>query len=136
MGLAFEYEVNERLQGRRNRHLQPIFSDVCDMNRRIREYDPALFLCWNSRRKKYEVHSLNHRPFTYACDVPDNRLDARMENVIRRGDIRVRGGKVFQEIEEHNERLEKSQERKRKNDLMGVAEEMYPHFRRLGWEGI
>lgn len=135
MGIAFENTVYERLQGKH--HLQPVFSGgTYDMTRRLREYDPDLFIAWNNRRKRYEVHSLNHRPFTYACDVPDNRLDARMENVIRRGDIRVRGGKVFQEIEEHNERLEKSQERKRKNDLMGVAEEMYPHFRRLGWEGI
>jgi hypothetical protein len=136
MGLAFEYEVNERLQGRRNRHLQPIFSDVCDMNRRIREYDPALFLVWNSRRKKYEVHSLAHRPFTYACDVPDNCLDARLEEAIRRGDIRVRGGKVFKEIEEHNERLERSAERQRQDEMRAVAEEMHPYFRRLGWEGI
>jgi len=133
--MAFESEVYERLQGKR--HLQPVFSGGCyDMTRRLREYDPALFIVWNSRRRKYEVHSLNHRPFTYACDVPDNRLDARLEEVIRRGDIRVRGGKVFKEADEHNERLEKSMERSRRNYLLGLAEEMHPYFRRLGWEGI
>lgn len=135
--LAFENEVCERLQGPSFRHLQPIFSGGnYDMLRRLQEYDPALFLVYNSRRKKHEVHSLNHRPFTYACDVPDNRLDARLEEEIRRGDIRVRGGKVFAEVEAHNERLEKSQERQRHNDLIGIAEEMHPYFRRLGWEGI
>lgn len=133
--MAFESEVYERLQGKH--HLQPVFSGGCyDMTRRLREYDPALFIVYNSRRRKYEVHSLAHRPFTYACDVPDNRLDARLEEVIRKGDIRVRGGKVFREIEEHNERLEKSNERQRSNDLRAVVEEMHPYFRRLGWEGI
>lgn len=133
--MAFEHDVYERLQGKY--HLQPIFSGGCyDMTRRLREYDPDLFIVWNSRRKKYEVHSLNHRPHTYACDVPDNRLDARIEEEIRRGDIRVRGGKVFREIEEHNERLEKSNDRQRRNDLLAVAEEMHPYFRRLGWEGL
>lgn len=133
--LALEYEVCERLQGKR--HLQPVFSGGnYDMLRRLQEYDPALFLVYNARRKKLEVHSLNHRPFTYACDVPDNRLDARLEEEIRRGDIRVRGGKVFADIETHNERLEASNERQRKNDRIGIAEEMHPYFRRLGWEGI
>ena len=133
--LALEYEVTERLQGKH--HLQPIFSGGnYDMLRRLREYDPDLFIVWNRRRKKYEVHSLNHRPFTYACDVPSNRLDARLEEVIRRGDIRVRGGKVFAEMEEHNSRLEESRQRQRKNDMFGIAEEMHPYFRRLGWEGI
>lgn len=135
--LALEDQIRERLQGMRNRHLQPIFSGGnYDMLRRLQEYDPDLFLVYNYRRKKLEVHSLRHRPFTYACDVPNNRLDARLEEAIRQGDIRVRGGKVFQEIEEHNERLEKSEERERHNNLIGIAEEMHPYFRRLGWEGI
>jgi hypothetical protein len=135
--LALEYAISERLQGPTFRHLQPVFSGGnYDMLRRLQEYDPDLFLVYNCRRKKLEVHSLRHRPFTYACDVPNNRLDARLEEVIRRGDIRVRGGKVFQEIDEHNERLEKSMERKRHDDLIGIAEEMHPYFRRLGWEGV
>jgi hypothetical protein len=112
--LALEYVISERLQAPRFRHLQPVFSGGnYDMLRRLQEYDPDLFVVWNSRRKKLEIHSLKHRPFTYACDVPNNRLDARLEEEIRRGDIRVRGGKVFKEIEEHNERLEKSRERQR-----------------------
>lgn len=133
--LAFEYQVAERLQGKH--HLQPIFSggnyDIC---RRLREYDPNLFVVWNSRRKKYEIHSLAHRFNTYACDVPGNRLDARVEEEVRRGDIRVRGGIVFKEIDDANERLERSRERSRHNDLMGIAEELYPYYRQAGWEGI
>lgn len=135
MSIAFEHNVSERLQGKR--HLQPIFSGGnYDITRRLREYDPALFVVWNSRRQKLEIHSLNHMVNTYACDVPNNRLDARVEEEVRRGDIRVRGGIVFREMDEHNERLERSQEQARRNELMGIAEEMHPFFRQLGWEGI
>lgn len=131
----FKHNVHERLQGKR--HLQPIFSGGnYDITRRLREYDPALFVVWNSRRQKYEIHSLNHMVNTYACDVPGNRLDARVEEAIRKGDIRVRGGIVFREMDEVNERLEQTQERTRHNDLLGISEEMYPYFRQLGWEGL
>ena len=133
--IAFENQVYERLQGKY--HLQPFFSGGnYDITRRLREYDPALFVVWNNRRRKYEIHSLNHVVNTYACDVPDNRLDARVEDAVRKGDIRVRGGIVFREMDEHNERLERSAERTRRNELIGIAEEMYPYFRPLGWEGI
>jgi len=133
--IAFENEVYERLQGKH--HLQPVFSGGCyDITRRLREYDPALFVVWNAKRQRYEVHSLNHRGNTFACLVPNNRLDARVEETIRKGDLRVRGLRVLQEIDEHNERLEMSAERARHNDMLGMAEEMYPYFRRLGWEGI
>lgn len=135
MGLRLECEVHERLQGKH--HLQPVFSGGCyDITRRLQEYDKNLFIVWNSRRKKYEVHSLGHVFNTYACDVPGNRLDARVEDAVRRGDIRVRGGKVFIEIDEHNERLEKSNERSWKTTLEGVAEEMHPYFRKVAWEGM
>lgn len=135
MSIAYENNVYERLQGKR--HLQPVFSGGCyDITRRIREYDPALFIVWNVRKRRYEVHSLNHRGNTFACLVPNNRLDARVEEALRRGDLRVRGKQIFREIDEHNERLERSSERSRQNDLLGLAEEMHPYFRRLGWEGL
>lgn len=133
--IAFEHEVRERLQGKR--HLQPIFSGGnYDMDRRLRDYDPGMFIVWNSKRQQYEVHTLSNRGNTFAVPVPDNRLDARLEEKVRRGDIRTRGMAPFREIEEHNERLERSKEQSRKNDLKGIAEEMHPYFRQAGWEGI
>lgn len=134
--LAFENDVLLRLQGKH--HLQPVFSGGgYGMGSRIREYDPALFIVWNTKRQRYEVHSLNHPVgSTYAATVPYTRLDARLEEVIRRGDLRIRGKAVFQEINDHNERLERGAERSRLNDLMGIAEEMHPYFKPLGWEGI
>lgn len=133
--IAFEHDVYERLQGKR--HLQPIFSGGnYDMGNRLREYDPGMFVVWNSKRQQYEIHTLSNRGNTFAVNVPDNRLDGRLEEKVRRGDIRTRGMQVFREIDEHNERLERSKEQSRKNDLKGIAEEMYPYFRQAGWEGV
>lgn len=106
------------------------------MNRRIREYDPALFVVWNRKRGKYEIHSLNHLGNSYAVDVPGNRLDARAEEALRKGDIRIRGSVIFREIDEHNENIEKSEHRQRRNELLGIAEELHPYFRKLAWEGV
>ena len=133
--LSYENDVYDRLRGKH--HLRPIFSGGCyDMNRRLREYDPDIFIVWNIRRQQFEVHSLGNRGNTYAFDVPDNRLDVRVEEAVRRGDLRVRGYRIFREIDEANERAERSQERSRLTSMEGMAEELYPFFRRIGWEGI
>lgn len=133
--VAFEHEVYERLQGRK--HLQPVFSGGCyDITRRLREYDPALFVVWNPKRRKMEIHSLNNIGSTYGCDVPNNRLDARVETVIRMSDLKVRGQEIFKEIDALNERLEKSMERQRRDEIRAIAGEMKPYFAKLGWEGI
>ncbi|MHB8122589.1 MAG: hypothetical protein ACYDG4_10590 [Desulfuromonadaceae bacterium] len=133
--IAFEHEVYERLQGKR--HLQPIFSGGCyDMGRRLRDYDPGMFIVFNTKRQQLEVHTLSNRGNTFAVNVPDNRLDGRLEEKVRCGDIRTRGMQVFRDIEKHNEKLERSKEQSRKNDLKGVAEEMYPYFKQAGWEGV
>jgi len=133
--LAFEHAVMERIQGRKT--LYPVFSGGnYDMLRRIREYNPDLFLCWNVRRQRFEVHCLSNLGSSHVCDVPDNRLDARLEDILRKGNIRVRGKEIFAEMDRHNEQIEAGRERQRKNDLAGIAEEMYPYFRQLGWEGL
>lgn len=132
--LAFEHEVTERLQGKP--HLQPVFSDPYDIARRIRGHDPAFFIVWNNRRRVYEIHCLNHVGDTYALDAPYNRLDARVEYVLRKNNFRTRGKAIFREIDEHNERLERSLERQRRNEIKAMASEIKPYFARAAWEGI
>jgi hypothetical protein len=132
--LSFQSDVNERLQGKP--YLQPVFSGGCyDITRRIREQDPSYFIVWNLRKQRYEVHTLNNKGNTFAFVVPNNRLDARVEDEIRRCNFYVRGMDIFREMDEHNQKLVASIERQRHNDLMGIAEEMYPYFRTFRWEG-
>lgn len=133
--ITFEHAVNEKLQGKP--YLQPVFSGGnYDITRRLREYDPALFVVWNGKRRKYEVHSLSHIGNTYACDAPNNRLDARIEEEIRRGDIRVRGDAIFREVDDHNDYLERSIQNSRNDEIRAAAVDLKSSFAQLGWEGI
>ena len=133
--IAYENSVYERLRGKR--HLQPIFSGGnYDMNRRLREYDPDLFMVWNNKKHKYEIHSLNHIGNTYACEVPNNRLDARIEQVIRAGDLRVRGKEIFREVDDWNERIERIAEKNRRDELKNVAGDLKRSFAKLAWNGV
>ena len=132
--ISFENLVRDRLQGKP--YLEPIFSDCYDISRLLREYDEQLFLVWNVRRQKYEIHSLGNRGLTYACDVPDNRLDSRVLTELRRGDLRLRGEKIWREIDAHNEYLQKSAENRRRDEIIDAAECMQSSFAKLAWEGV
>lgn len=132
--LAFEGQVHDRLQG--ITHLQPVFYSAYDIPRRLREYDPSLFVVWNTSRECYEVHSLAHVGSTYAADVPGNCLDARVEEVIRMGDLRIRGNKVLTELFDHNARVRARKEREAKNRREAAIEMLQPAFRKVAWEGV
>lgn len=132
--LAFEYAVYDRLRGKP--YLEPIFNDVYGVSRLIQEYDPQMFLVWDVRRKKYEIHSLGNQGSTYGCDVPNNRLDSRVLQEIRKGDLRIRGDKIFKEIEERNDFIERSIERQRRDDIKAAAVEMKSAFAKVAWEGV
>jgi len=130
--LTFEYEVTNRLQGKP--YLEPIFSH--DLAHWLREYDPNFFLVWNARRKKYEVHCLNHIGSTYGFDVPNNKLDSRVEVLIQKCNIRTRGEKIFREIDDWNEKLRKQMERRRRDEIQALAGEIKPIVSKLAWEGV
>ncbi len=131
--LVFEHRVADRLQGKP--HLEPLLCfGVYDIPRRLREYDPSLFVVRNHRRRRFEVHSVDNKGSTFCCDVPYDQLDSRVEEAVKRGNIRVRGPQIFQEIDEYNERLERSMKRARRTELEGIAEEMHPYFRDDAWQ--
>jgi len=131
--LRFEAEVRERLKGRP--HLKPIFSDVHDIARRLREeVDDTLFIVWNSLRQRYEVHCLEHWPDTYAWAVPFDRLDARVVRLAKRNNLRVRGRDIFREVDEHNRKLEESALRQFRNDVVAAAIESRGLLARYAWE--
>lgn len=132
--ITFENLVRDRLQGKP--YLEPVFSDCHDITRLLSEYDEQLFLVWNVRRQKYEIHSLANQILTYACDVPNNRLDSRIIAELRRGDLRLRGEEIFNEIDDHNDYIRKSAENRRKDQLVDAAECMQSSFAKLAWEGV
>lgn len=59
-----------------------------------------------------------------------------VELLIRKNNIRLRGRKIFQEIDKANDRLDRSNMRQRDNDIRAIAGEMRPYFAKTAWEGI
>jgi len=114
-------------------YLHPVFSHpMADL---MRQYDNGLFLVWNNWDEQYEVHNLGNQGLTYGFAVPDNTIDSRIETLLRKGDVRVRGDEIFMDPRELRERAKRSQQGKRRNDLRGIAEEIHPAMRALAWEG-
>ena len=130
---SYEERIRERLKGKH--HLIPIFSSVTHIPERLREYDENLFIVLNTKKQWYEVHSLANQGDTFGLIVPLNQLDARTLYLVRKNNLRTRGQEIFKEIDLENEKLEKSNERRRRDEIRAVGEEVYPAFRKLGWEG-
>ncbi len=130
--LTYEQQIYDRLRGKT--HLRPIFTSTLEIPERLREMDPNYFLVFNTKTQKYEVHNLAHKGNTYGVTIYYEELDYRTLYITRASDLRVRGKNLFREIDEHNERLEKSNERQRRNDLRAIAGEMKPYFAKAAWE--
>jgi len=128
----YKYNIRERLRGWS--HLVPVFTNTYRIPERLREIDPNLFVVFNASTQGYEIHSLANTGHTFSLNVPFKDLDARLEAFVRKYSLR-RGKRVFREIDEHNEKLEKSIEKQRSNDIRGLADEIYRPARRLAWWG-
>ncbi len=128
-------QIRDRLAGRP--HLHPVYSNVYSIPERLKQYDPNIFVVWNAKRLRYEVHSLANVGDTFGLAVPFDDLDARIEEFVWRNDARRRGiQKLMKEVDEKNAELERQNERQRSNDLNAMAREMRPHFRKAAWEGV
>lgn len=132
--LLFEAQVRDALRGRP--YLIPVFRDVCDISRRLREVDETLFVVFNTASQQFEVHSLEHRPDTCAWAVPFDQLDERTVRLARRNSLRMRGDAIFREMDEHNEKLEASMRRRRRNEIDAWARDAaHKLFRKTAyWE--
>lgn len=132
MDYSFKYEVNRRLGGKP--HLRPVFDDTHNIAERIRDVDPTLFVVRNLKNDCYEVHSLEHRPSTYAWVVPYRCLDVRTLRRARKGNILMRGTAVFDEIDKHNAKQEASFKRDFDNEMDARAREARSLFAKAAWE--
>ncbi len=131
---SYELAIRDRLQGKP--HLQPVFSSVYFIPERLREYDADLFVVRNSKKQRFEVHSLANIGDTYGLTVPYPELDARTITLVQKNNLAAHGRTIFREIDQHNERLARSLERARQNELRALAEEVKPAFAKVAWEGV
>ncbi len=125
--------IKDRLRGKP--WLKPIFSNVFCIPERLRRNDPNLFVVFNSLTDKYEIHSLENKGNSFSLQVPFEELDARIEEFVKKYDLRRHGRKIFYEMESKNEAIEKSMERDRANRSRNLADELYKPVKQLAYGG-
>jgi len=102
-------------------HLSLVESNVFDIPRRIREYDPTYFVVRNHRRGKFEIHNIENGGSTYCFTVPTDELDSRVIELVKTTDTKAYGAEVL--IDKFYKDLE-AQEEERKRKTKRFAEDM------------
>ena len=92
-------------------YLKP-FNDVFDIKKRLIEVDPRYRLFYNTKTNKYEVYVLmSEDKLELAFVCPYNYPDARLVKYARMTRVE-RSSEIFDEIEEHNKKIEEEENSK------------------------
>jgi len=129
----YKEKIRDRLRGKP--HLRPVFSNVCFIPERLRQVDPNLFVVLNTITQRFEVHSLANIGNTFSLLVPFSELDGRIEEHVKKFDLRRHGKHIFQEMEAKNEERERALERERANRARILADELHKPVRKLAYWG-
>lgn len=105
----------------------PVLDDFYGVARRLREIDPDLYLAWNPRIQRYEIHDRAARQtLVVRIQNPDGSFrlpDHRdVETLLKYRGMSIK--EIVREIDEHNERLERRKERERQAIAEGVADDL------------
>lgn len=116
-------EIEDRIRGKS--YLRVIETSAQRIPERLHEYDPKMFICYNSLLGEYEVHSLRNREGdTFALSIPYRTLDTRLLDLVARRDQNRRPLKaILREIEEHNAAIDRAKEKRRQDELHMIAKD-------------
>ena len=103
-------------------YLSEIKSNVYHIPERLKEIDPSLFVVWNNKNKRIELHSTENKGNTFYMALPFNELDSRTIDYVHHN-MRIREQGLLKHIDAHNRTLEEKAERERKEWIKDVAEE-------------
>lgn len=121
---------------RNSHHLHLVEQSVYDIPRRLEEYDPDMFVVFNSRKQKYELHSIQYSGETFQTTFQYDDLDARALRHVWENDLAVHGREIFRRIERDEEKQKKAKEREFKNWVQGVASETKSMFSKDAWADL
>lgn len=94
---------------------------------RLKEFDPDYFVMFNPAKQKYEIHSKANTGSTY-CMTAFKELDFRTIEIVRKSHI-TRAAVLFKEMQEANEKADKSLQRERQNAIEAIcADELFPKY--------
>lgn len=124
-------DIYHLLKGRP--HLTPVFSSALNIPERVKDYDPDLFLVFNQKNERFEIHSYEAGETSYNATLPFKSLDARTLRYIRKNDIKVHGMKIYDRINESEKKAEQQKEKDKKNFIRDFASEFQSEFAKDAW---
>lgn len=110
-------------------HLSAIKSNVYFIPERLKEIDPSLFVVWNNKEGRIEIHSTENKGNTFYMTVPFNELDSRTINHVKRN-IKLREEGMLNHIEEYNRKLEEKSDKSRRNMTKDIVNETRWYFQK------
>lgn len=120
--------LNRRYQEKRYVYVD---SHANSVPQNLRRYDNDLFILYNFRKDKYEVHSLDNKGTeTYCFTVPHAELDDRTIQIAIRGDMKGYGNKFLSQTLMEEEKLIAKQEKERKEFTRDFAREYQSLFKK------
>lgn len=127
-------EIHDRISGKPYLHV--LETNPYGIPERLEEYDPNMFICFNSLLQEYQVHSLgNKEKNTFALSVPWKELDSRILDYVASRDQNKRPLKeIIREIDRRNEEREERNIRHRRSELNAIARETRTIFKRFADE--
>lgn len=113
-------------------HYKVLFEHgVYNIPQRLKEYDESFFVVYNTKSKKFEVHSTDNLFSTYCFTVPFNELDSRTIDLVKKNDTKNKGPQdIEREINRHNEKIEEKKDKDFKNWIEDVAKETHSAFKK------
>lgn len=114
-------------------HLKPVFTNVQDIPQRVKEYDPELFIVFNTKNQRFEIHSKDGGETTYNATIPYKDLDERTIRYIRKNDIRVHGMAIYDRIAKSEQQAKERKEKERKQFTRDFAAEFQSEFAKDAW---
>jgi len=101
----------------------------------IEDYDPNMFICFNTLDQSYEVHSLRNKGDTHAMSIPWSVLDQRVIELVWRRDQNKHSLKeIMRDIDRHNKAIDERRDRQRHSDINAAARETRTVFKRYAEE--
>lgn len=111
--------------GRMKENLVHVETNPLLIPERIREIDSGYFVMFNPDTQKYEIHHKDQY-FTLALNLPYRELDTRAVIVILNTRIE-RIKEIQKEIEEHNAKIERDNERRIKDKVEWMANDIHKY---------
>lgn len=92
-----------------------IGDDLFGIAKRLKRIDDGYFLVYNRDTKKYEVHNSKNVGNTLSLVSPFETLDIRLVHLVRKTRVE-RFSEIIKEMDEENEKIEKSRKEKIKDN--------------------